>query len=173
MLLNSSSSTSSILSALLEFLVSSHSSSPGLISSHLIFFPPPAAPPSSLSTSHTIMKPGTSLRLKALRPSHGPSSMLLRRQPIAGRVRAMSTVVDYVGRPSHPPPPPAHENIEQQRRERAKRILREATQVAQPRHDWTKEEIAAIYYQPLMELTYQSVSTLSSSFLSFLPARKY
>lgn len=71
----------------------------------------------------------------------------------------MSTVVDYV-RPSQPPPPPAgaHESVEKQRRENAKRILREAVSVQQPRNDWTKEEIAAIYYQPLMELTYQSVS---------------
>lgn len=72
----------------------------------------------------------------------------------------MSTVVDYAGRPSQPPPPPTavHESVEQQRRENAKRILREAVSVQQPRHDWTKEEISAIYYQPLMELAYQAVS---------------
>ncbi|KAH7156503.1 hypothetical protein EDB81DRAFT_928518 [Dactylonectria macrodidyma] len=113
------------------------------------------------------MKAGTPLRLSALRlSSNGPSGMLLRRQarPAAiaagshGRVRAMSTVVDYVGRPAQPPPPPtgAHEDVEKQRSDKAKAILRDAVSAAQPRHNWTKEEIAAIYYQPLMELTYQS-----------------
>lgn len=72
----------------------------------------------------------------------------------------MSTVVDYAGRPSQPPPPPAtaQQDVEKQRAENAKRILREAVSAAKPRHNWTREEISAIYYQPLMELTYQSVS---------------
>lgn len=72
----------------------------------------------------------------------------------------MSTVVDYAGRPSQPPPPPTaiHENVDKDRAENAKRILREAVSAAKPRHNWTKEEISAIYYQPLLELTYQSVS---------------
>ncbi|KPM45939.1 hypothetical protein AK830_g613 [Neonectria ditissima] len=100
------------------------------------------------------MRPATTpLRLRALRPQRlttGPSSALLRRhaQPaaIAGwqsPVRAMSTVVDYPGRPSQPPPVPTatNESVEKQRSERAKRILREAVSAAQPRHDWTKEEI--------------------------------
>lgn len=113
------------------------------------------------------MKAATPLRLSALRPQRltsSPASVLLRRQAqpaVAGwhrRVRAMSTVVDYAGRPSQPPPPPAgtHETVEKQRSDKAKRILRDAVSAAQPRHDWTKEEIAAIYYQPLMELAYQS-----------------
>ncbi|KAH7001356.1 hypothetical protein EDB80DRAFT_89890 [Ilyonectria destructans] len=113
------------------------------------------------------MKVATPLRLSALRPQRlisSPSSVLLRRQAqpaVAGwhgRVRAMSTVVDYAGRPSQPPPPPTgtHETVEKQRSDKAQRILRDAVSAAQPRHDWTKEEIAAIYYQPLMELTYQS-----------------
>lgn len=116
------------------------------------------------------MKAATPLRLSALRPQRltsSHSSVLLRRQAqpaVAGwhgRVRAMSTVVDYAGRPSQPPPPQptgTHETVEKQRSDKAKRILRDAVSAAQPRHDWTKEEIAAIYYQPLMELTYQSVS---------------
>ena len=78
----------------------------------------------------------------------------------------MSTVVDYAGRAAQPPPPPtgAHEAVEQQRRDRAKQILRNAVSLTQPRHDWTKEEIAAIYYQPLMELSYQSVSRCANGF---------
>ncbi|KAF4989169.1 hypothetical protein FDECE_14793 [Fusarium decemcellulare] len=105
------------------------------------------------------MKPGASLRLRALRPvtiGRLPLSASARwQQP---RVRAMSTVVDYAGRPSQPPPPPAgtHEVVEKQRAERKKQILREAVTATQVRHDWTKEEIAAIYYQPVLELAYQA-----------------
>ena len=71
----------------------------------------------------------------------------------------MSTVVDYV-RPSQPPPPPAgaHDAVEKQRAERRKQIMREAVTANTVRHDWTKEEIAAIYYQPVLELAYQAVS---------------
>lgn len=67
----------------------------------------------------------------------------------------MSTVVDSVT-------PTAirstsHEQTERQRRETASNILRDAVATKSPRHDWTREQIAAIYYQPLMELTFQSV----------------
>lgn len=37
--------------------------------------------------------------------------------------------------------------------------MREAVTANTVRHDWTKEEIAAIYYQPVLELAYQAVST--------------
>lgn len=128
------------------------------------------------------MKAATPLRLSALRPQRltsSPASVLLRRQAqpaVAGwhrRVRAMSTVVDYAGRPSQPPPPPAgtHETVEKQRSDKAKRILRDAVSAAQPRHDWTKEEIAAIYYQPLMELAYQSVSCILIVSISIITPR--
>lgn len=82
-------------------------------------------------------------------------------QPAVGAAR-MSTVVDHAKAstwPSPPPPAPSsHEDIQQKQRERAKAILREAVAAEAPRHDWTKEEISAIYYQPLMELTFQAVS---------------
>ncbi|KAF7561071.1 hypothetical protein G7046_g3088 [Stylonectria norvegica] len=105
------------------------------------------------------MKPSTTaLSLRALRPR--PQSCSMSMAPVARwqQSRApMSTVVDYV-RPSQPPPPPSagQESVDKQRAEQAKRILREAVSVSQPRHNWTKEEISAIYYQPLMELAYQS-----------------
>ncbi|KAJ4329196.1 biotin synthase [Fusarium piperis] len=104
------------------------------------------------------MKPGASLRLRALRPvtsGHLPLPASARWQH--PRVRAMSTVVDYV-RPSQPPPPPAgaHDAVEKQRAESRKQIMREAVTANQVRHDWTKEEIAAIYYQPVLELAYQA-----------------
>ncbi|KAI9162980.1 putative biotin synthase protein [Paramyrothecium foliicola] len=81
-------------------------------------------------------------------------------------VRGMSTVVDCPAPgPSSlsqpPPPPPSPENkdpTDRERQENAKRILREAVAAKAPRHDWTREEIAAIYYQPLMELAFQSAS---------------
>jgi biotin synthase len=80
--------------------------------------------------------------------------------PLAvGRMyRHMSTTTDYAGRPSEPPPAPigVHDGVEQQRAENAKRILREAVSATTLRHDWTKEEISAIYHQPLLELTYHA-----------------
>ncbi|KAF4984764.1 hypothetical protein FZEAL_125 [Fusarium zealandicum] len=105
------------------------------------------------------MKPGVSLCLRALRPvmgRHLPLPASARLQQL--RVRAMSTVVDYAGRSSQPPPPPAgaHEAVEKQREERRKQIMREAVTSNQVRHNWTKEEIAAIYYQPVLELAYQA-----------------
>lgn len=102
------------------------------------------------------MKHVAPLGLRALRLTH-KASVPAQWQ----RLRAMSTVVDYAGRPSQPPPAPAgmHENVERQRAERAKRIMRDAVTATQLRHNWTKEEIAAIYYQPMLELTYQSVSS--------------
>ncbi|KAG5657494.1 hypothetical protein KAF25_006058 [Fusarium avenaceum] len=104
------------------------------------------------------MKPNASLRLRALRQvTHGNRLSL----PATARwqhSRAMSTVVDFQPRPSQPPPPPtgAHDAVEKQRAEKSKQILHEAVTATQVRHDWTKEQIAAIYYQPALELAYQA-----------------
>lgn len=57
-----------------------------------------------------------------------------------------------------PPPPENHKRTEHQRSQYAKEVLQNAVAARVPRHDWTREEIAAIYYQPLMELSYQAVS---------------
>lgn len=43
------------------------------------------------------------------------------------------------------------------------KILKDAVTAKEPRHNWTREQIAALYYQPLLELAYQAVS---ASFLS-------
>jgi len=48
----------------------------------------------------------------------------------------------------------------------AKRVFHQAVTAASPRHDWTRQEISAIYNQPLMELAYQAVS-----FSFFMPRR--
>ncbi|KAJ4263598.1 biotin synthase [Fusarium torreyae] len=104
------------------------------------------------------MKPGAPLRLAALRQISTTSRRALPASARWQHSRAMSTVVDYHPPSSQPPPPPpgAHEAIEKQRAEKRKQILREAVTSTQVRHDWTKEEIAAIYYQPVLELAYQA-----------------
>ncbi|KAK4120617.1 biotin synthase [Parathielavia appendiculata] len=85
-------------------------------------------------------------------------------------VARMSTVVAdrVVPSPASPPPPPPlpqqsqHQTASQvhdaERRHRAARILRDAVAAEGPRHNWTREEISAIFYQPLMELAYQAAS---------------
>lgn len=95
------------------------------------------------------------LRAARLRSaSAAPRGNLL--QPRAIQLR-MSTVAEASSTTSHPSssPQPQH-NFERQ--QRAKQILREAVAATAPRHDWTRDEISAIYYQPLMELAYQAVS---------------
>ncbi|PHH62814.1 hypothetical protein CDD81_6706 [Ophiocordyceps australis] len=52
---------------------------------------------------------------------------------------------------------------ESTRRAEAERILREAVAAKEPRQDWTRHEISAIYYQPLLELAHQA-STLHRRF---------
>ncbi|KAL1900377.1 biotin synthase [Ceratocystis pirilliformis] len=54
---------------------------------------------------------------------------------------------------------PVYENTaekEAHRTEKAKKIFAEAVARTELRHDWTREEIAAIYYQPLLELAFQA-----------------
>ncbi|KAK4101175.1 biotin synthase [Parathielavia hyrcaniae] len=82
----------------------------------------------------------------------------------------MSTVVAdrLVPSPASPAPPPPlpqqshHETAspvnDVERQQRAARILRDAVAAERPRHDWAREEISAIFYQPLMELSYQAAS---------------
>jgi hypothetical protein len=115
------------------------------------------------------MKPSTPLRLQALRQATLSSRLSLPASARWQHSRAMSTVVDYHPRASQPPPPPpagANDAVEKQRAEKRKQILREAVSSTQVRHDWTKDEIAAIYYQPVLELAYQAVSN-SSCMLAF------
>ncbi|KKF93608.1 Biotin synthase [Ceratocystis platani] len=54
---------------------------------------------------------------------------------------------------------PVYENTaekEAHRTEKAKKIFAEAVARTELRHDWSREEIAAIYYQPLLELAFQA-----------------
>ncbi|KAK1764165.1 hypothetical protein QBC33DRAFT_548250 [Phialemonium atrogriseum] len=113
------------------------------------------------------------------RAAAAATSRLTLSRPIltaVGRAR-MSTVIESDRRigqlPSTPPPPPASplhpprqpRPVQQQetpqdgdRQQNARRILREAAEATAPRHNWTRQEIAAIYYQPLLELTYQAAN---------------
>ncbi|KAK4645111.1 biotin synthase [Podospora bellae-mahoneyi] len=47
-----------------------------------------------------------------------------------------------------------HNNVEHQ--QWARQVLRDAVAAAEPRYTWSKEETAAIYHQPLMELAFQA-----------------
>ena len=51
-----------------------------------------------------------------------------------------------------------HERVQKEAQVYAKKTLKEAVEAKAPRQDWTRKEIAAIYYRPLMELVYQAVS---------------
>ncbi|GAB1318046.1 biotin synthase [Madurella fahalii] len=82
-----------------------------------------------------------------------------RQAPLA----CMSTIVADRSLPSSVPPPPpprpadrARTNAE--RSERAREILRGSVAATAPRHDWTREDISAIYHYPLMELAYQAAN---------------
>jgi biotin synthase len=50
----------------------------------------------------------------------------------------------------------SHSSVDKQRVRDATQILHDAVSAKQLRHNWTREEISAIYYQPLLELTHQS-----------------
>lgn len=53
------------------------------------------------------------------------------------------------------------------------RVFRDAVQARAPRSDWTREEIAAIYHQPLMELVQQAVRLSPSLSLSLQIGRAH
>ena len=68
------------------------------------------------------------------------------------QVRRNSTHVDA---PIASDPVPLAQSIKESNK---KKIFHDAVKATAPRNVWSREEIAAIYYQPLMELTYQAVS---------------
>lgn len=59
-----------------------------------------------------------------------------------------------------------HDNVEHQ--QWARQVLRDAVAAAAPRYTWSKEETAAIYHQPLMELAFQAVRYMARSVCSKL-----
>ncbi|KAK3386107.1 hypothetical protein B0H63DRAFT_394061 [Podospora didyma] len=80
----------------------------------------------------------------------------------------MSTVAEAEAQPLYTFPPPGplwrHEakqasnnsEHEPESQQRAKQIFQNAVAATAPRHNWTKEEISAIYHQPLMELSFRA-----------------
>ncbi|KAK4215568.1 hypothetical protein QBC37DRAFT_121728 [Rhypophila decipiens] len=87
-----------------------------------------------------------------------------------GRLQPMSSIAQEqpaLSSTSPPPPPIPNPTAETQGQTpvddveiqlRAKQILSAAVAAQAPRYDWTKEEIAAIYHQPLMELSFQAAT---------------
>lgn len=101
----------------------------------------------------TAMRASTTLRAGRLAQS---LSRPLWQSPAVVRIssRANSTAVETpVNFGAAPPPPPQQQKSGLD----GKKLLADAVAATKPRNNWTKEEIAAIYYQPLLELTYQSV----------------
>lgn len=49
------------------------------------------------------------------------------------------------------------------RQANAKKIFADAVAATGPRQNWTRDEISAIYYQPLLELSHQAVSLCPSN----------
>ena len=74
-------------------------------------------------------------------------------QTTCNAIRTFSTPVNDSFSPSTPPPPPAGTESH---------VLQNAVRARGPRYDWTRDEIREIYNTPLMDLTYQSVRTVSS-----------
>ncbi|KAK3196499.1 biotin synthase [Lecanicillium sp. MT-2017a] len=75
----------------------------------------------------------------------------------ASLLRWNSSVVDVsplkFEPPEAPPPPSQREQVHAEAR---KRVFQDAVAANTVRHNWTKEEISAIYYQPLLELAFQA-----------------
>lgn len=67
--------------------------------------------------------------------------------------RFHSTLVD-VSSQKFDPPVTSHEDAKEAVRSK---IFMDAVQATAPRQNWTREEISAIFYQPLLELAYQAV----------------
>ena len=84
------------------------------------------------------------------------------KSPLRLPLQHYSTIAGHESQQSLPASPPTghlnHGKVEEDRKRRAAKTLADAVAAKQIRHNWTKEEISAIYHQPLMELAFQSVS---------------
>lgn len=109
------------------------------------------------------MRASTTLRAGRLAQS---LSRPLWQAPAAVRLnsRSHSTAVETpLNFGAAPPPPPQQQKSGLD----GKKLLADAVAATKPRNNWTREEIAAIYYQPLLELTYQSVRTATNELHEF------
>lgn len=81
----------------------------------------------------------------------------------SGRIRRNSTAVASSADAAAPVPfphPPGLYSPQDAKAESARRILLAAASATRPRNDWTRGEVSAMYYQPLLELAHQAVRTL-------------
>ncbi len=76
----------------------------------------------------------------------------------AALLRWNSSVVDVSPLKFDPPAPPATQQREKLQDEAKRKIFYDAVAADHVRNNWTRPEIAAIYYQPLLELAHQAVS---------------
>ncbi|KAJ3473661.1 hypothetical protein NLG97_g10193 [Lecanicillium saksenae] len=67
-----------------------------------------------------------------------------------------SSVVDVSPLKFDPPAPPATQQHDKLQEEAKRKIFQDAVAADHVRHNWTRPEIAAIYYQPLLELAHQA-----------------
>ncbi|KAG9257345.1 putative biotin synthase [Emericellopsis atlantica] len=72
--------------------------------------------------------------------------------------RPFSTVVDQQPLPTRSPFENDHKQPDVKQTQQAEEIFRQAVAATQVRNNWTKEEISAIYHQPLMKLAFESGS---------------
>ncbi|KAK4032361.1 hypothetical protein C8A01DRAFT_41201 [Parachaetomium inaequale] len=106
-----------------------------------------------------------------MRPALQPALRRTARMPLASAARLgnfparMSTAAAGQAAPSPANPAPQQpvhqaqaQELDAARQQRARRLLQDAVAATAPRHDWSREEISAIFYQPLMELAYQAAS---------------
>ncbi len=77
----------------------------------------------------------------------------------AALLRWNSSVVDVSPLKFEPPAPPTAQRDKLQD-EAKKKIFYDAVAADHVRNNWTRPEIAAIYYQPLLELAHQAVSRI-------------
>lgn len=97
------------------------------------------------------MRPPTPLRAGRLAQSVSRS---LWQTPRIAHSRGHSTAVESpVDFGAAPPPPPQQQKSGLDGR----KLVADAVAATKPRNNWTREEISAIYYQPLLDLAYQAV----------------
>lgn len=81
----------------------------------------------------------------------------------AALLRWNSSVVDVSPLKFDPPAPPMEQQHDKLQDDAKKKIFQDAVAADHIRHNWTRPEIAAIYYQPLLELAHQAVSTMTTA----------
>lgn len=108
-----------------------------------------------MRTSSSISRSLGALRLQAVQAPRAHALRAWHRQ-----MHAAAAVVEDIPLPQTLPPSSVatSHNTTATTKHDAQRIFRDALAATEPRNTWTREEISAIYYQPLMDLAYQAGS---------------